>query len=337
MPRRRVLEGWVGTGLVIAATASAGHTRADAGAKDDGALAPLLESLATCDGKRLTEDCAARDAWKKHVAARDAESADTEAGKADRRRHAVTCLERLAHASASVREAAALCLAGVASHAPDRKEAARAVIARYRVDRSVDARHGLLEALRELNPTEHGLASDVLALARPAVGNTLARGELGDLLRALEPTVYGPGSPLPPEAIAFATELVRRGEVVRDAVRLFERAPTLPPETCAALLAIAETKRGAWAEAVEVIGKKEVRCKESRERAMQIVVEVATRPAGPSRKLWLGEASPSLVSMIRGDGLAVAERTRWREAVKAAEAVDGRAALEPLRDALGAK
>jgi len=333
MTRRRSLSGWVAIGVIITASTSGGRTRADAGAQDDGAIGPLLTAVATCDGKRITDECAPRNAWKAHLEKVDAEDADTEAGKADRRRHAVTCLAQIAHASPGVREAAAACLADVAAHAPDRREAARALIARYAVDRSHDVRVEQLRALQKLDPTEQGLTADVLALARPLVGSGLGRAELRELVRALEPDDLPPT----PEAVAFATELVRHPEVATDAVRVLGSAPTLPPETCASLLALAETKRGAWADAVEVIGKKEARCKESRARAVQIVVEVARRPAGPSKKLGLGEASAPLASMVRGDGIGAEDKTRLREAVKIAEVLEGRAALDPLRDHLERK
>ena len=341
--RARVLVALAALGVCAAPAAAVGAPSKEADASlpsvaaaADTEVVATIAALAACDGKGIAATCAPRDVWTKSFrAVRDADAV-TDAGAVDHRRYAMGCLAASTHESYSVREVAAECVGALAAHLADRKVATRAMLRQYSVDRSGDARTAELGALSQLDPTEHGLAADVVALARPLVGRSMAKRDLRALVAALSPRSYGADIPPAPEAMAFAVDLIKRREAVGEAVRVLEQSKTPDAAACAALLDLAETKRGGWAEAIEAIGLRPGRCVEQRARAIQIVVEVAKRPSGPSQKLGLGEAKASLRSYVRSGEPSAAERALLRDAVKAATAIEGREALEDLREAIPA-
>lgn len=303
------------------------------------AIVEALTALASCEGLKFSETCAAQEAWNKRIEAVDAIDEETATGRAERKRYAASCLASLRHASSIVREAAADCVDDYRAELADRKLAARALLAQIPVESSASARSEQISALERLDPTEHGLVPEVIALARPLVGRRAARRDLEGLVEAtrspnfrLEPA---------PEAIAFAVELVRRREAVSEAVDVLAEAKELSNEACETLLEVAASKRGEWSDAVGPLLSGAKRCAAQRERTVQLLVEVAKEPRGPKESHAFDAVVWAVTSVVEDAALSDEQKARLRAAAEAAipNAIgpSERENLEKLRDALGAK
>lgn len=300
-------------------------------------LVGAIGALSSCDGLKTTETCASLEAWEKRIEAVDAIDDETPRGKAERARHAASCLASLRHASPAVREAAAECSSDYQAELADRKLAARALLAQIPLEPSASARSRQISALERLDPTEHGLVSEVIALARPLLGKHEARGELEGLVEATRSPNFRLELSPTPEALSFAVELVRRREAESKAIDVLTEAKELSNEACEALLELASTKRGEWSDAVQALLWDAKRCDAQRERVVQLVLDVAKQPRGPKE----GHAFVAVVSQLARSaadaGLSAEQKARLGAAAEAAlptaATQQEREQLEQLRDA----
>jgi hypothetical protein len=304
----------------------------------DPAIVERLAALANCERVARARDCVELRAWKLHIAAVDTTDGDTPSGKAERARQATSCLASLGHASAIVREAAAECVSDYQAELADRKLATRAVLAQLRSDTSEAPRRPLLRALSALDPTEHGLAREVVALAKPLLGKRAARRYLEGLVDALSTSNFRLRLPRAPDAIAFALELVRRREAEREAITVLAEVDAPSNEVCAALLELAETKRGAWSDAIVALLSDSERCEAQRERAVQVLLDIAKQPRGPTKDHAFSAVANRLASAVDEAVLSADQKARLRAAAESAlpSAIEPREreSLEELRDAL---
>jgi hypothetical protein len=302
------------------------------------AIVEALTALASCEGLKFGEDCAAQEAWNKRIEAVNAIDDETESGKAERKRYAASCLASLRHASAIVREAAADCVEDYRAELADRKLAARALLAQIPLESSASARSEQISALERLDPTEHGLVPEVVALARPLIGKAEARRDLERLVNATRSPNFRLELQPAPEAISFAIELVRRREAVSEAIDVLTEAKELPNEACELLLDVASTRRGEWADASYALLGEAKRCEAQRERVVQLLVEVAKQPRGPKASHAFDAVVWKIASVVDEAGLSDEQKARLRAAAEAAipSAIgeSERESLEKLRDAL---
>lgn len=302
------------------------------------ALVEALGALSSCDGLKITETCAALEAWEKRIEAVDAVDDETPAGKAERARHATSCLASLRHASPAAREAAADCVEDYQAQLGDRKLAARALLAQIPVEASSGARSRQIAALERLDPTEHGLVPEVIALARQLVGKREARSELEGLVEATRSPNFRLELRPTPEAVAFAVELVRRREADGKAIDVLTEAKELSSEACEALLELASTKRGEWSDAVQALLWEAKRCEAQRERVVELLLEVARAPRSPKEGHGLVAVASQLATIAEDGGLSAEQKARLgaaaEAALKEAPKQDEREQLEQLRKAL---
>src|SRR5690606_6560619 len=126
-------------------------------------------------------------------------------------------------------------------------------------------------------------------------------------------------------------ELSKRREAAVEAIDVLAAVKAPSSEVCEALLDLASTRRGAWADALRALGGHGARCSAQHERAVQVTVGFIERGSGPTRARGLAEVADEIRRFVRDAELSPELRSTLRVAVEAAvPTVEDPVALDEL-------
>jgi hypothetical protein len=242
----------------------------------DPAIASELKKVAGCkreEGFR-ERDCAAHEAWTTY-ADKFIEEDDLQLTK--QKKLAGTCVTSLDDKDDSIREAAHDCVSSYRDGVADPKSVLVATLDRLVKEASPGVKSSMFDVLGGLDLTKHGLAPKIVELARPMVGKDSSRGDLASLVGALVPS--GKNEPAP-EAVAFAIELLEKGEAQGRAVDVLAKTKAKSKEACEALTKLVETKKHPWGDGLRGMQGIDGHCKEQAGRIADVIVAKAGEADG---------------------------------------------------------
>lgn len=245
-------------------------------AKGDPAIVAELKKLSACkreDGFR-ERDCEAGAAWESYVE-KFLEEDDMQLTK--QKKLVAACVEGTTDKDDTVREAAYECLSNYDDALADAKSVLAAAIEQVAKETSPGVQMSMFGAIRQLDPTKHGLATKLIELGKPMVDQKSGTGNLSRIVGTLVPRSDGEPAP---ESIAFALELLEKGKVQGDAVDVLARTKAKTKEACEAFAKLLETKKSPWGRGFDGMSRIDGNCKEQAGRVVEVVVAKSAEGEG---------------------------------------------------------